>query len=161
MNAGSWCKLCQTGRNHIFCMNVFVLCCLVLLPRAGHLTVSWLMTAHRYMLELLGDVTSTVSSCQLFRGCVLPNNLCAYILMLCMGLLDLCGVKLLHICISFVHVLFHFMYKFISLPPWNRYIDSIVPLHMHLFASVPVNLSSQILVNNFSSLFCTPSNQCC
>ena len=77
MNAESWCKLCQTGRNHIFGMHVFVLCCLVLLSRAGHLTVSWFMTTHRYMLDLLGDVTSTVSSCQLFRGCVLPDDLYA------------------------------------------------------------------------------------
>ena len=63
--------------DHIYGMHVFVLCCLVLLFRAEHLIVSWLMTAHRYMLDLLGDVTSTVSSCQLFRGCVLPNDLFA------------------------------------------------------------------------------------
>ena len=59
----------------LFGMHVFVLWCLVLLSRAGHLTVSWLMTVHRYMLDLLGDMTSTVSSCQLFRGCVLPDDL--------------------------------------------------------------------------------------
>ena len=55
----------------VFCV---VLC---LLFRAGHLTVSWLRSAYRYMLDLLGDVTSTVSSCQLFRGCVLPDDLYA------------------------------------------------------------------------------------
>ena len=60
-----------------FCMLVFVLCCLLLLFEAGHLIVSWLMTAHRYMLVLLGDVTSTVSSCQLFRECVLSGDLYA------------------------------------------------------------------------------------
>ena len=40
-----------------------------------HLIVSWFMMAHRYMLDLLGDVTSIVSFCQLFRVCVLPNDL--------------------------------------------------------------------------------------
>ena len=67
----------RLGGITFFSMHVFVLCCLVLLFRAGHLTVSWLRSAHRYMLDLLGDVTSTVSSCQLFRGCVLPDDLYA------------------------------------------------------------------------------------
>ena len=35
------------------------------------------MTAHSYMLDLLGNVTSTVSSCQHLRGCVFPNDLSA------------------------------------------------------------------------------------
>ena len=67
----------RLGGITFFGMHVFVLCCLVLLFRAGHLTVPWLRSAHRYMLDLLGDATSTVSSCQLFRGCVLPNDLYA------------------------------------------------------------------------------------
>ena len=52
-----------------FCIHVFVC---VLLFRAGHLIVSWLMTAHRYMLDLLGNVTSTVSSCQLSGSVCYP-----------------------------------------------------------------------------------------
>ena len=36
---------------------------LVVLFRTGHLIVSWFMTAQGYMLDLLADVTSTVSSC--------------------------------------------------------------------------------------------------
>ena len=77
MNAGSSYKLCQTGRNHIFCMHVFVWCCLVLLFRAGNLIVSWLRTAHQYMLDLLGDVTPTVSSCPTFQGvCVTQKSVC-------------------------------------------------------------------------------------
>ena len=73
MNAGSWCKVCQTGRNHIFVCMYFVCVFLVVLFRAKHLIVSWFMTAHRYMLDLLGDVTSTVSSCQLSGDVCYPT----------------------------------------------------------------------------------------
>ena len=59
-----------------FCMHVFVLCCLGLLFRAGHLIVSWLMTAHRYMLDFFGDVTSTKVPVN-FQGGVLSYDLCA------------------------------------------------------------------------------------
>ena len=42
--------------------------------RTGHLIVSWFGTAQGYMLDWLGDVTSTVSLCQL-SGCVCyPTN---------------------------------------------------------------------------------------
>ena len=48
-------------------------CCL----RAGHLIVSWFLTMQGYMLGLLDDVISTVSSCQLSVHMCYPVNLCA------------------------------------------------------------------------------------
>ena len=72
MNVGSWCKLYQTGRDHILvCMCLFCVV-LVVLFRARHLMVSWFMTAQGYMLALLDDVTSIVSSCQLSVGVCYP-----------------------------------------------------------------------------------------
>ena len=41
-----------------------------------HLIGSWSLTAQGYMLDLLGDVTSTVSFCQLSGGVCYPTNLC-------------------------------------------------------------------------------------
>ena len=55
----------------------------------GHLNGSWFLTAWEYMLDWLGDVTSTVSFCQPFRGCVLPNESMCINCMLCMALSDL------------------------------------------------------------------------
>ena len=43
----------------------------------GHLNGSWFLTAWEYMLDWLGDVTSTVSFCQLSGGVCYPTNLCA------------------------------------------------------------------------------------
>ena len=43
----------------------------------GHLIGSWSLTAQGYMLDWLGDVTSTVSSCQLSGGVCYPTNLYA------------------------------------------------------------------------------------
>ena len=45
----------------------------------GHLNGSWFLTAQGYMLDWLGDVTSTVSFCQLSGGVCYPTNLCAWI----------------------------------------------------------------------------------
>ena len=45
----------------------------------GHLNGSWFLTAQGYMLDWLGDVTSTVSSCQLSGGACYPMNLYAYL----------------------------------------------------------------------------------
>ena len=51
-----------------------------------HLNGSWFLTAQGYILDWLGDVTSTVSFCQL-SGCVCyPTNLCIH----CMLRMDLC-----------------------------------------------------------------------
>ena len=44
-----------------------------------HLNGSWFLTGQGYMLDWLGHVTSTVSSCQLSRGVCYPMNLCAYL----------------------------------------------------------------------------------
>ena len=49
----------------------------------GHLNGSWSLTAQGYMLDWLGDVTSTVSFCQLSGGVCYPMNLCIHC-MLCM-----------------------------------------------------------------------------
>ena len=53
-----------------------------------HLSGSWSLTAQDYMLDWLGDVTSTVSFCQLSGGCVLPNESVHKIFMFCIGLSD-------------------------------------------------------------------------
>ena len=47
-----WHTVCQISDTHLLCVCVcvFVLCCLVVLFRTGHLIVSWLMTAQGYML---------------------------------------------------------------------------------------------------------------
>ena len=70
---------------HTFWVYVFVLCVLVVLFfGTGHLNGSWFLTAQGYMLDWLGDVTSTVSFCQLSGGVCYPMNLCMNC-MLCMG----------------------------------------------------------------------------
>ena len=62
---------------HTFWVYVFVLCVLVVLFfGTGHLNGSWFLTAQGYMLDWLGDVTSTVSFCQLSGGVCYPMNLC-------------------------------------------------------------------------------------
>ena len=58
---------------HFLCVCI----CIVYLGGAvfgtGHLNGSWFLMAQAYMLDWLGDVTSTVSFCQLSGG-VLPNK---------------------------------------------------------------------------------------
>ena len=53
---------------------------LVVLFRAGHLIVSCFMTTQGYMLDLLGDMSFTVSSSQLSGVCVTKQTVC----MICM-----------------------------------------------------------------------------
>ena len=60
-----------------FGVYVSVLCVqVVLFFGTGHLNGSWFLTAQGYMLDWLGDVTSTVSFCQLSGGVCYPMNLC-------------------------------------------------------------------------------------
>ena len=54
----------------------------------GHLNGSWFLTAEDYMLDWLGDVTSTVSFCQLSGGVCYLANLCID----CMLRIDIRGV---------------------------------------------------------------------
>ena len=70
---------------HTFCVYVFVLCVLVVLVRHWALKRSRSLTAQGYMLDWLGDVTSTVSFCQLSGSVCYPTNLCINC-MLCMDL---------------------------------------------------------------------------
>ena len=65
----------QGGITFLACMCLFCVV-LVVLFRARHLIVSWFMTAQGYMLDLLGDVTSSVSSCQLSGVCVTWQSVC-------------------------------------------------------------------------------------
>ena len=51
-----------------------------------HLSGPWSLTAQGYMLDWLGDVTSTVSFCQLSGGVCYPTNLCIN----CRLRMDLC-----------------------------------------------------------------------
>ena len=76
-NEGSWYKLCQSGRSLIILASMCLFyVVLVVLFRTEYLIVSWLMTEQGYMWDLLGDVTSIVSSCQLSEG-VSSDNLYA------------------------------------------------------------------------------------
>ena len=109
MNVGSWCKLCQTGRNHILvCMCLFCVV-LVVLFGAGDLIGSWFLIAQGYVMDLLGDVTSTVSSCQL-SGCVCYLTICIKFSCLHAGLSDIWQCKIMHIGIIFLSyfILYHF-----------------------------------------------------
>ena len=45
----------------------------------GHLNGSWFLTVQVYMLDWLGSVTSTVSSCQISGGVCYPTNPYAYL----------------------------------------------------------------------------------
>ena len=110
---------------HTFCVYVFILCVLVVLFGAGYLIGSWFLTAQSYMLDWLGDVTSTVSFCQLSGGVFTQQIHLCIICMFCVGLYHTYdSVKLLHFVSCFVHVLFYLylMYKFHTL--WNQYTDS-------------------------------------
>ena len=63
--------------NHIFGMHVFCFVfLLVVLFWARYLIGSWSLIAQGYMLDLLGDVTSTLSSCQLSGKCVTWWSVC-------------------------------------------------------------------------------------
>ena len=57
-----------------------------------NLNGSWSLTAQGYMLDWLGDVTSTVSFCQLSGGVCYPANHMHKIFMLHIGLSDIQGV---------------------------------------------------------------------
>ena len=57
----------------------------------GHLFGSWSLTVQGYMLDWLGDMTSTVRSCQLSWGVFYPM-IHRHIYMLPMGLYQLCEV---------------------------------------------------------------------
>ena len=57
----------------VFVLVLFQWCCF----RARDLIVSWFMTAQGYLLGWLGDLTSTVSSCQLSGYVCCLVNLCA------------------------------------------------------------------------------------
>ena len=61
----------------LVCMCLFCVVLVVLLFRIRHLILSWYMTAQGYMLDLLGDVPSTDSSCQL-SGCVCYLMICVH-----------------------------------------------------------------------------------
>ena len=65
-----WHTVCQISDTHVFvCMCLYYVswwCCL----GTGHLSGSWSLTAQGYMLDWLGDVTSTVSFSQLLGVCV-------------------------------------------------------------------------------------------
>ena len=109
MNVRSWCKLCPAGRNHIFGIHVFVCIVLVVLFGAGHLIGSWSLIAQECMLDLLGDVTSTVNSCQL-SGCVCYLTICLHNFS-CFAWMHIRHVRyeIMHFGIIFFLVLFYFV----------------------------------------------------
>ena len=66
----------QGGVTLFFGKYVFILCCLGSAVYSWALNCVMFMTAQGHMLDLLDDMTSTVSFCQLSGG-VLPVNLYA------------------------------------------------------------------------------------
>ena len=108
------------------CLCLFVLswwCCL----RAGHLIVSWFLTAQGYILGWLGDVTSTLSFCQHSRGVcyqqIYVHNLhVLYWPIRHMTVWGYCIFVLSLIDILSMFFLLHSVYK--SHPLWNQYTDS-------------------------------------
>ena len=62
------------ANTHLLDVHICIVCPGGAVTDTGHLNGSWFLTARGHMLDLLGDVTSTVSSCQL-SGCVCyPTN---------------------------------------------------------------------------------------
>ena len=83
------------GITFLVCMCLFCVV-LVVLFGAGHLTGSWSLIAQGYKLDLLCDVTSIVSSCQL-SGCLCyPMIHLLKMFMLHVALWDIQGVYLMH-----------------------------------------------------------------
>ena len=62
---------------HLLGVCVCIVCPGGVVTGTRHLNGSWFLTVQGYMLDWLGDVTSTVSSCQLSQGVCYPMNLCA------------------------------------------------------------------------------------
>ena len=150
-------------------MYVFVLCALVVLFfGTGHLNGSWFLTAQGCMLDWLGDVTSTVSFCQLSEGVCYLMNLCinfhasyrptmcvkysfgiVFEWYFCPGILSMFNLLFLYI-----------VYKFH--PLWDQYTDSIVPLaYVPVWCCACYFVKSDLSVNNLSHFVSTWSNQCC
>ena len=110
-------------------------CCL----GTGHLSGSWSLTAQGYMLDWLGDVTSTVSFCQLSGGVCYPMNLCIN----CRLHMDLCqtyGVCNYAFCIVFewflsLYFVFVSCINFIKFSPS---MGSVYWFHSKPLACVPV-----------------------
>ena len=106
-------------------------CVLVLLFGVGHLIGSWFLTAQGYMLDWLGNVTSTVSSFQLSGGVCVTQQIYMHILYISYGpIVHMTAWNLLHL-YCFVHVLFHlhFMYKF------SHPLESVYWFHRAIFPS--------------------------
>ena len=106
-----------------------------------HLIGSWFLTAQGYLLDWLGDVTSTVSFCQLSGGMCDPTNPYAYLQASygCYWTYEVC--KIMHFVSSLSDILsLSYLYHFVfiscitSHPLWNQYTDSIVaPCILGLF----------------------------
>ena len=61
---------------HLLGVCVCIVCPGGAVSGTGHLNGSWFLTAQGYTLDWLGDVSSTVSSCQLSGGaCYLPIHM--------------------------------------------------------------------------------------
>ena len=65
-----WHTVCQISDTHLLGVSVCIVCPSGTVFGTRHLIGSWSLTAQSYMLDWLGDVTSTVSFCQLSRVCV-------------------------------------------------------------------------------------------
>ena len=127
-------------------------CCL----GTRHLNGSWSLTAQGYMLDWLGDVTSTVSFCQLSGGCVtqqiyawIAGFIWAYIRpMMCVNY-AFCILYCFWVIfcprilsLSFVSCINYNIFPYILESVY--WFHSKTPLHMCLFGVVPVTLSSRI-----------------
>ena len=70
---------------HTFCVHVFFVLCWWCCHLNWHLIVLWFMISTGSMLVLLDEVTSTVNSCQLLWGYMLPGISMSIICMPCVG----------------------------------------------------------------------------
>ena len=87
---------------HVLGVYVCIVCPCSAVFGTGHLSGSWSLTAQGYMLDWLGEVTSTVSFCQISGVVCYPTNLCISC-RLCMDLCWTYGVCKLCILVSFFY----------------------------------------------------------
>ena len=72
-----WHTVCQMANTHLLGVCVCIVCLGAAVFGTVYLNGSWFLTSQGYMLDWLGDVTCTVSSCQISGGVCYLTNLCA------------------------------------------------------------------------------------
>ena len=112
-----WHTVCQMANTHLLVTCVCIVCPGGAVFGTGHLIGSWSVTAQDYMLDWLGDVTSTVSSCQLSGAVCYPMNLYADLHTLYGSIRYMRCVIIAYSIISVLIFCVFFVYKFHKFPP--------------------------------------------